>query len=216
MHKHLMTIFTTTVSTFLTVSCSTSAQNMDHNRTDSQHAASLANASPSNLTSSNTPPSVTGPAAAKSIGSEVGTGTEASTPLLIAGHNYSKVTPPSTQQGDGLSNLAASPPLVGGGNTPATLNTDSTVSGLDPNLATTPLLIGVGPTGTRNPSRLRCPGPRRAAPAHRNQPRADICRFLGYRWSFSRCCAGMRSVTSSNKFFFKNHMPGFLEYRHRA
>ena len=82
----------------------------------------------------------------------MGTGTEASTPLLIAGHNYSKVTPPSTQQGDGLSNLAASPPLVGGGNTPATLNTDSTVSGLDPNLATTPLLIGVGPTGTRNPS----------------------------------------------------------------
>jgi len=122
MHKHLMTIFFTTISTYLTVSCSTSPQTADNNRTGGQNTASPGNDSQSNLKSSNgqaagngaAPVAAAGDQKNAASGSGSDAGPEASTPFLIAGSAHTQIAPPLPEGGDGSSDLASTPVMVGG------------------------------------------------------------------------------------------------------
>ena len=146
MHKHLTTILSTTISTYLTVGCSTSAQTLENNRTGGQNAASNVNDNRSNLKSSNGQATGNGATAGdrknSASGSDVSVGTEASTPFLIAGSNQPDKAPPFPQPGDGMSDIASTPFPVSGTNLPSTTSGDGTTSVPGASQAQTPLLVG--------------------------------------------------------------------------
>ena len=116
MHKHLLAILSTTISTYLTVSCSTSAQTTEINRSAAQNSASPANDNQSNLKSSNgaAPVAAAGDQNNAASGSGSDAGPEASTPFLIAGSTHTEVAPPFPQPGDGMGATGSSQDPTGG------------------------------------------------------------------------------------------------------
>ncbi|MCX6105958.1 MAG: hypothetical protein NTY08_09025 [Proteobacteria bacterium] len=123
MHKHLMAIFSTTLSTYLTVSCSTSAQTVENNRSGAQNAAPPVDDTQSNLKSSNgqaagngaapAPVAAAGDQKNAASGSGSDAGPEASTPFLIAGGAAFDKAPPFPQPGEGMGATGSTPSPTG-------------------------------------------------------------------------------------------------------